>query len=150
MQRHVNKTFCSCPSKLDSEMLPLRFGFWPVTKYFMESLHISNIIFAQLPIEKSTGSGEFNFFKLTPLKSLSLVLIPGAKLDGHRGTWTGCIKQTISNLKLTPVEYCVKYLLNWIGRKVGLMYLTWILQRRNLLHVYCLKRNLCFIVLTAF
>ena len=26
------------------------------------------------------------------MNSLNLVLIPGAKLDGHRGTWTGCIE----------------------------------------------------------
>ena len=30
------------------------------------------------------------YFFLDSLESLNLVLIPGAKLDGHRGTWTGC------------------------------------------------------------
>ena len=39
----------------------------------------------------STGLDEFNFFHITPLKSLNLVLIPVAKLDGHRGSWTVCI-----------------------------------------------------------
>ena len=28
-QRHVNKMFGSFQSKLDGEMLPLGFGFWP-------------------------------------------------------------------------------------------------------------------------
>ena len=28
-QRSVNKIFDTCSSKLDGEMLPLRFGFWP-------------------------------------------------------------------------------------------------------------------------
>ena len=40
----------------------------------MKCLHFLNIIFAYI----------------APLKSLNLVLNPGAKLDGHRGTWTGC------------------------------------------------------------
>ena len=52
-----------------------------------------NMIFAQLLDE--TGPGEFIFFNLSPLKSLSLVLIPGAKLDGHRGTWAGCVATII-------------------------------------------------------
>ena len=38
--------------------------------------------------EKSTGPGESNFLNISPLNSLNLVLIPRAKLDGHRGTWT--------------------------------------------------------------
>ena len=46
--------------------------------------------FARLPGGKLTGPGEFKFFYASPLNSLNLVLIPGAKLDGHRGTWTGC------------------------------------------------------------
>ena len=29
------------------------------------------------------------FFYISPLNSLNLVLIPGAKFDGHRGTWIG-------------------------------------------------------------
>ena len=55
----------------------------------MESLHFLNTIFAKLPSENSTGPGEFNFFYISPLRSLNFVLIPGAKLGGHRGTWTG-------------------------------------------------------------
>ena len=31
------------------------------------------------------------FFYISPLKSLNLVLIPGAKLDGYWGTCTGCM-----------------------------------------------------------
>ena len=30
------------------------------------------------------------FFNISPFNSLNLVLIPGAKSDGHQGTWTGC------------------------------------------------------------
>ena len=51
----------------------------------MESLHFLNITFAYLPSGKSTQ------LFISPLKSLNLVLMPGAKLDGHRDTWTGCI-----------------------------------------------------------
>ena len=50
----------------------------------MESFYILNIILAYLPGEKSTGPGEFFVYFL--LKSLNLVLIPGAKSDGDRGT----------------------------------------------------------------
>ena len=68
---------------------------------FMESLYFLNITgntndldknlksFAQLPGEKSTGPGELNFLIMSPLNSLNLVLIRGAKFDGHRRTWTG-------------------------------------------------------------
>ena len=52
----------------------------------------SNIIFAQLFDEKSTGTSKFSFIYISRLKSLNLVLIPGAKLEGHRSTWTGCTK----------------------------------------------------------
>ena len=57
----------------------------------MKSLHFLKKVFAKLSGEKSTGPGEFNFFYISPLKSLDLVLIPGAKLDGHRDIWTECI-----------------------------------------------------------
>ena len=30
------------------------------------------------------------FFYISPLNYLNLVLAPGAKLEGHRGTWAGC------------------------------------------------------------
>ena len=48
-------------------------------------------IFAQLPGGKSTNPGKFNFLYISLLNFLNLVLIPGAKLDDHWGTWTGCI-----------------------------------------------------------
>ena len=32
------------------------------------------------------------FLYISPLKSLNLVLGVGTKLDGHRGTWAGCIE----------------------------------------------------------
>ena len=56
----MNKAFGSCSSKLVGEMLPLRFGFWPK--------HVACFM-------------EFIFFHISLLKSLNLVLIPGAKLD---------------------------------------------------------------------
>ena len=31
------------------------------------------------------------FIYISPLKTLNLILIPGAKLDGRGGTWAGCI-----------------------------------------------------------
>ena len=46
----------------------------------MKSLHFLNIIFAKLSGGKS-------------VKSLNLVLIPGGKFDGHRGTWAGCLQR---------------------------------------------------------
>ena len=70
----------------------------------MEYLYFLNIIsngidlgkhlesFAKLPGGNSTGPGEFNFFYISPLNSLNLALIPGAKFDEHQGTWTGFIK----------------------------------------------------------
>ena len=33
-----------------------------------------------------------NFFYISPLNSLNLILTPDAKLDGHWGTWTGCFE----------------------------------------------------------
>ena len=61
-----------------------------VTTRFIKFLHFLNITFAKLPGGKSTGHGEFNIFYISPLKSLNLALVPGAKLDAHRGTWTEC------------------------------------------------------------
>ena len=57
-------------------------------------------IFRQLPGGKSTDASEFSFFNIstthghvghTPLNFLNTVLISGAKFDGQRGTWTGCL-----------------------------------------------------------
>ena len=56
----------------------------------MESLHFLNIIFASLLSGKSAGLDNFNCFYNSSLKSLNLILVLGAKLDGYRGTWTGC------------------------------------------------------------
>ena len=100
-QRHVNKMLGSFLSKLHGEILLLGFGCQP--KRFMESLEFFSIIFAQLPSGKSTGPSEFNFFNISPLESLNLVLIPGVKLDGHRGTWTGCL----NNLRTTKTRKSV-------------------------------------------
>ena len=68
----------------------------------MESLHFLDVIgnesgldkylqiFASLPGGKSTNPGKFNFLYISPLNFSNLLLIPGAKFNGHRGTWTGC------------------------------------------------------------
>ena len=58
----------------------------------MESIHFLNIIFVQLLGEKSTGPSKFSLIYIFRLKSFNLVLIPRAKSDGHRGTWTACTK----------------------------------------------------------
>ena len=64
-----------------------------VTTCFIESLDILNTIFLSSLISNPLDQVDFMFFfYISPLKSLNLVLIPGAKLDGHWGTWTGCIK----------------------------------------------------------
>ena len=85
--------FLACfSSKLDYEMflLPLDFGQSNKTFYGIY-LHFLNITFAKLPSGESIYPGEFSFFYISPLKSLNLVLIPGAKLDGQRGTWAGSL-----------------------------------------------------------
>ena len=56
-----------------------------VTTRFMESLHFFQKKFGLSPSGKSFSLGEFFFFYISLLKSLSLVLNPGAKLDVHRG-----------------------------------------------------------------
>ena len=70
----------------------------------MESLHFLHTIgnesdlgkrleiFSYLPGGKSTNHGKFNFVYIYPLNLLNLVLIPSAKFDGHRDSWTGCFK----------------------------------------------------------
>ena len=58
----------------------------------MESIHFLNIIFVQLLGEKSTGPSKFSLMYIFRLKYFNLVLIPHAKSDGHRGTWTACTK----------------------------------------------------------
>ena len=45
------------------------------------------------------------YFYISPLKSLNLVLIHGAKLDRHRGTWTGC---KINKIKILTLHYLCK------------------------------------------
>ena len=55
------------------------------------------------------------FFCISPLKSLNLVLIPGAKLDGHWGTWTGCLTEinessTIAKKRISLESDTVKHL----------------------------------------
>ena len=64
----------------------------------MESLRFLNIIgnendlgnysgsFCLVPSVKTTGTSEIYFFKFSPPIFLNLVLIPGAKSNGHRGT----------------------------------------------------------------
>ena len=45
-----------------------------------------NITFASSPVENQLVSVNLIFFYISPLKSSNLVLIPGAKLDGHLDT----------------------------------------------------------------
>ena len=46
--------------------------------------------FCLAPRWKMTWPQWIYFFYISPLKSLNLALIPGTKLDGHRGTWREC------------------------------------------------------------
>ena len=80
--------FGSCPSELDDEMLPL--VLWilaTVTTCFIESLDTLNTIFLSSLISNPLDPVDFIFFYISSLKSLNLVIIPGAKLDDHQGTW---------------------------------------------------------------
>ena len=71
----------------------------------MESLSFLNISFAWLPGGISTAPGEFNFFYISQLKSLNLVLIPGTNLNGRRGPWAGCSYwMMIINIKFSHEE----------------------------------------------
>ena len=56
-------------------------------------------IFAQLPSGKSICPGELNFFYISSLKSLNLVLNSSTESDGHRGTKTGCGNQLLLQVK---------------------------------------------------
>ena len=96
--------FDSGPSKLDAEMIPLRLFFDNVATGFMESLHFLNITFSQLPGGKSIGPGGFSCFYISLVKSLYIILIPGAKLDRHRGTSTWFIANNVK----TEEELMVK------------------------------------------
>ena len=59
--------------------------------YGQSSKSLSNT-FAWLSVGQSTDPNEVNIFYISPLQSLNLVLIACAKLNGHWGTWTGCLK----------------------------------------------------------
>ena len=48
--------------------------------------------FCLAPLGKSKLTRLIYFFHISLLNSLNLVLIPGTEFDGHRGTWTGCIR----------------------------------------------------------
>ena len=71
----------------------LDFGQSNNTFYGISTFFKHNFL-SQFSGGKSTESGEFKFFYISSLKPLNLVLIPGEKLDGHRGTWTACIYET--------------------------------------------------------
>ena len=58
--------------------------FYGISTFFEYSFYLANG-------GKSTDQTELSFSYISPLKSLNLILIPGAKLDGHGCTWTGCL-----------------------------------------------------------
>ena len=83
-KRHVIKVIGSYSSKLDREMPLLRFGFWPeidIWKFLLNP-----------PAENQLAPVSLNYFHISPLNYLNLVLIPGAKLDGHRALRQGVVK----------------------------------------------------------
>ena len=69
----------------------------------MEALHFLNIMgngnnlgeysenFCLAPRWENNCPTEILFFNISPLNSLNLVLVPGAKSNGHRGSWTACV-----------------------------------------------------------
>ena len=59
--------------------------------YVQSSKSLGNT-FAWLPGSQSIDPSEFNISYISSLQSLNLVLIACAKLNDHRGTWTGCLK----------------------------------------------------------
>ena len=63
-----------------------------ITTLFMEPLHFFEHNFCLATRWKINWPQWIYFLYFSSLKSLNLVLIPGAKLGGHRGTWTGCFK----------------------------------------------------------
>ena len=70
-------------------------------------------IFAQLSGVKSTGPGDFIYFYISQENSLNLALISAGKLDGHLGTWNGCVNKymigilNVLSKQLQPSEQLV-------------------------------------------
>ena len=54
-------------------------------------------ISAELPGGKGTGPGKFRLFYFSPLSSLNLAVIPGARADDHWDNWTGCRSLSIAS-----------------------------------------------------
>ena len=70
-------------------VLALHLGLVKVTIHFVEFLYFLNIIGNGNDLgEKPTVLGQFKFAYISLLNSLNLVLIPDAKLDGHRGIFS--------------------------------------------------------------
>ena len=75
--------------------------------------------FCLAPLGKSKLTRLIYFFHISLLNSLNLVLILGTEFDGHRGTWTGCIRtcygsnevklqiESRNKQKEYPLERCV-------------------------------------------
>ena len=82
--------FTCCASKSDGEMLSLSFGFgqssntfYRISSFFKHEIYL----FPRWKI--NWPQWIYLLLYSPPLKYLNLVLIPGAKLDVHWGTWTG-------------------------------------------------------------
>ena len=60
----------------------------------MEIIYVNILnIFAQLLGGKTTGRSESLFILYFPAQCFEFSFNPGAKLNGHRGTWTGGFRQ---------------------------------------------------------
>ena len=87
-------------------MIPLCFGqnnntFYEITAFFKHN-------FCLAPRWKiNRARWFFFFFNISRLKSLNLVLMPGAKLDGYRGTWAGCFNDF--TIKRSKRVQCFSY-----------------------------------------
>ena len=97
--------FGNCPSKLDCEILLLRFGFWPKQQYLLWNLCIFlNITFAQLPGGKLTYPSEFNFFLYFPAEIFQFNFNPRCRF--------GWLPGYLDKVYL-KIEYSICRLNNW-------------------------------------
>ena len=105
----MNKMFGSFPSQLHSEMFPLHLGFWPKQHILWNFWFFWRKFLRSSLVENWQSPVNYIFLYISPLKYLNLVLIPGVKMDNHRGTWTDCIKQYDANMWI--IEAFVKIFL---------------------------------------
>ena len=90
--------FGSFPSQLHSEMFPLHLGFWQKQDILWNFWFLWRKFLRSSLVKNWQSPVNYIFLYISPLKCLNLVLIPGVKMDNHRGTWTDFIKQYDANM----------------------------------------------------